>query len=302
MSTLNRNSKYYSDTDFSGISIITAVRNEEEGIQNFINEIHGIVLKYTDLKIQLILVEDGSTDRTIEKILEAPLNAFVKLVRVENGLGQGWAIGIGNLCVGKSSHIIMMDADGSHDPKCIHRIITDFKQGQDIVQGQKKINYNLQFRDHASSVFGKVSEIFFKIPFAKQNTIYRGVSSVLINQIEGESPSFWEFLRFTSNEWNNMTPSVFQFESDIRKHGKSKFNFIRLLKFAMNGISTTGNFSLLSFLYFSLILLAFGYSSIMASALIIFYGISLAFIQKKRKNDRRERMIWKIIYEGTETF
>jgi glycosyltransferase involved in cell wall biosynthesis len=302
MNILNPNPNDTSTKRISGISIISAVRNEEEGIQNFIREIHDVKQNYIDLQIQLILVEDGSTDKTIEKILDAPLNNFLKLIQIQNGQGQGWAIGIGYLAIGKSSHIIMMDADGSHDIQRIHQIISDFRQGYDLAQGQKEISYKLQFRDQASSVFGKVSGMLFRIPFVEQNTIYRGVSRELLTQIEKRRASFWEFLRFSQHEWNKLNPSIFTFQSNQRRFGTSKFNFTRLLKFAINGIFTTGNFFLSSLLYFGLVAVTLSFSILVTQSLVAFYCVLLAIILKKRKNDLRKRMTWRIIYKGTATF
>jgi glycosyltransferase involved in cell wall biosynthesis len=302
MNILNPNLNDSSATKLSGISIISAVRNEEDGILNFIREIHDVKQNYNDLQIQLILVEDGSTDKTIEKILDAPLNNFLKLIQIQKGQGQGWAIGIGYLAIGNSSHIIMMDADGSHDIQSIHQIVKDFRRGYDLAQGQKEISYKLQFRDQASSIFGRVSGMLFKIPFVEQNTIYRGVSRELINLIEKRRPSFWEFLRFSQHEWNKINPSIFTFQSNKRRFGTSKFNFSRLLKFAINGIFTTGNFFLASLLYFGLVALTLSFSFLITQSLVAFYCVLMAIILKKRKSDLRKRMSWRIIYKGAATF
>ena len=289
-------------TENHKVSIITAIRNEEVGIQNFISKINQISREIADCEIQLILVEDGSSDKTILKVLEAPDTDRVKLFQIKNGCGQGWAIGIGYLEIGNSDFVITMDSDLSHNPECIEIIVLGLLKGSTLVQGCKSLNHELKIRDTLSYYFGLISEKILGVPFTRQNTIYRGISVERMNQIQEKRPSFWEFLRFTEKEWSELSVEFFRFESNLRQSGESKFNLPRLIKFALVGLLTTVNFSKL----LSIFLLS-GFALIIcfpktAPVVIIYFILFSFYILKKRRHDRRINLEYKLIFAGPSSF
>ncbi|MHA1677030.1 MAG: glycosyltransferase family 2 protein [Candidatus Njordarchaeales archaeon] len=110
----------------SNVTIIIPTLNEEGNIGNTIIELNRMGYHH------IVVVDGNSKDRTIEIAKE-----FGASVVIQNGKGKGDA-----LCQvfnhdGLNDIIIMMDADGSMDPKEISLFIKTLKSGADIVKGSR---------------------------------------------------------------------------------------------------------------------------------------------------------------------
>jgi glycosyltransferase involved in cell wall biosynthesis len=113
------------------IAVIPAF-NEEKRIKNVILK----TKKYVD---KVIVVDDGSKDRTAE--VSKRLGAEV--IRYENNEGVGYAtkLGLKKAISLKPDIIVLLDADGQHNPKYIPYFIEAIKNGADYVYGKRNF-YN----------------------------------------------------------------------------------------------------------------------------------------------------------------
>ena len=123
------------------LSIIIPCYNEEEAIKdNILNRVVPY-LKYKNIKYELILVNDGSTDKTLDEIMSIP---NVNVVSYTPNRGKGYAIKQG-LIEAKGDYILFMDADLS----------TDLKAIEDIIQFQADYDMIIGSRHHKASVLVK---------------------------------------------------------------------------------------------------------------------------------------------------
>ena len=92
----------------------------------------------TDLDYEIIFVDDGSVDRTIERI---ELKPNVRVVRFEKNAGQSAAIYAG-LETAQGATVVLIDGDLQNDPADIPRLLAEIPRGADLVCG-----YRAQRRD-----------------------------------------------------------------------------------------------------------------------------------------------------------
>jgi glycosyltransferase involved in cell wall biosynthesis len=112
------------------ISVVLPAKNEAAAIGQTIEKIKQ--LQAID-KIEIIVVNDGSTDST--KVVAEQAGA--RVVSHPYSKGNGAAIKTGaREAIG--SIIIFMDADGQHDPQDIPRLIEKIGQGYDLVVGARQ--------------------------------------------------------------------------------------------------------------------------------------------------------------------
>jgi glycosyltransferase involved in cell wall biosynthesis len=114
------------------VSVIIPAYREEETIVEVLQR----VIKVSEFlgNVEIIVVDDGSTDRTGEKVAAFPL---VKYIRHEHNMGKGAAIrtGIKNSC-GKV--LVIQDADLEYRPDCIPSLVKPISAGSmDIVYGSR---------------------------------------------------------------------------------------------------------------------------------------------------------------------
>lgn len=115
------------------ISIIIPVYNEE----NSISEILGKVLKlqFDNLEKEVIVVDDGSTDRTPE-ILKDFVKEPMKIIVHEKNLGKGMAIRTG-LSNSTGAIIALQDSDLEYDPDQLPDLIKPILEGEHVVYGSR---------------------------------------------------------------------------------------------------------------------------------------------------------------------
>ena len=142
-------------------SIILPTYNEVGHIQNLIQDIHNI---FSENKIQfeIIIVDDGSKDGTIEKInqLKTFLNNLSLIIRsnLKNSLVDSLNEGIKE---SKFDHIIWLDADYSHPPQYINEMINKMnEQNYDLIffsRFLKESKRYFQNEKHSAQTIDKLS-------------------------------------------------------------------------------------------------------------------------------------------------
>ncbi len=118
--------------------VILPTYNERENIVNLINQI--FALQIPELKI--IVVDDNSPDKTAEAVAQAQtMYPDLYLVRRNGklGIGSAYIAGFKKALSLQAELIIEMDADFSHDPKDLPRLIAACENGADLAIGSRKI-------------------------------------------------------------------------------------------------------------------------------------------------------------------
>jgi len=113
-----------------GISVIVPVFNEAENVSILQSELRK-ALDGRDYEI--IFVDDGSTDRTVERIDPA---ANVRVLRFEKNTGQSAAIYAG-LQAARAAIAVLIDGDLQNDPADIPRLLEEISRGADLVCGYR---------------------------------------------------------------------------------------------------------------------------------------------------------------------
>lgn len=119
------------------LSIVIPAYNEERRIGKTIDKI-GKFFKKRGLKFELIVVDDGSYDKTVEAAVKAgkKLENF-KIISHPKNFGKGAAVKTGVLRA-SGDYILFTDADLSVPIKESKRLLREFKNGYDVVIGSRK--------------------------------------------------------------------------------------------------------------------------------------------------------------------
>ena len=117
------------------VSVVVPLYNEEENVRILQAELKA-ALRAIDH--ELIFVDDGSADQTVERIEAAP---NLRLIRFEKNAGQSAAMYAG-LQAARGAILVLIDGDLQNDPADIPRLVGEIGRGADLVCG-----YRAQRRD-----------------------------------------------------------------------------------------------------------------------------------------------------------
>lgn len=119
------------------ISVIVPIYNEEASLMNLYDQVSE-VMRTLNHPWELILVNDGSADRSRERLDElSDRDPAVKVINLRRNFGQTAAMMAGvDYAVGDV--IIPMDGDLQNDPRDIPRLLAKLEEGFDVVSGWRK--------------------------------------------------------------------------------------------------------------------------------------------------------------------
>ncbi len=119
------------------LSIVIPIKNEKENIPILYEQITN-VLKALNKDYEIIFVDDGSTDGSLEEMMKlSASDEFVKIIQFRKNYGQTAAMSAGfKFATGKV--VITMDGDLQNDPKDIPELLKKMSEGYDLVSGWRK--------------------------------------------------------------------------------------------------------------------------------------------------------------------
>ncbi|MCB8889204.1 glycosyltransferase family 2 protein [Vreelandella malpeensis] len=283
------------DNQRSLLSLIVPVFNEEESIAPFL-EIIDKELSTLDLELEVLFVDDGSTDRTFEKIvLAAEKDQRVKYLKLSRNFGKEAAMtaGIDHAC---GDAVVPMDVDLQDPPALIHEFVRYWREGYDTVYGMRASRKEDGRRKRASAgmfyrVFNRLSHTTIPPNAGDYRLISRRVIDIIKNMPERN--------RFMKGifAWPGFSSIGVEYDRPARHAGETKWNYWKLWNFALDGLTSFstwplrvwsyvgGVIALLSLIYMVFIILRTlvlgvdwpGYASLM-SAVLFFGSIQLISI------------------------
>jgi dolichol-phosphate mannosyltransferase len=118
------------ETDSPAVSVVVPLFNEEENVSILESELDAAL---SGLDHEIIFVDDGSVDRTVERVVSAP---NIRIIRFERNTGQSAAIYAG-LQAARGATAVLIDGDLQNDPADIPRLLTEIARGADLVCGYR---------------------------------------------------------------------------------------------------------------------------------------------------------------------
>ena len=116
--------------DSPAVSIVVPLFNEEENVPILQTELAGAL---TGLDYEIVFVDDGSSDRTVERIEPG---SRVRVLRFEKNAGQSAAMYAG-LHGARGRTAVLIDGDLQNDPADIPRLLAEIERGADLVCGYR---------------------------------------------------------------------------------------------------------------------------------------------------------------------
>ena len=123
------------------ISIVVPVYNEADGVLKFLDGELLPILEKIEYKTEVVIVDDGSKDKTLEKIGQAEIlkKIPVKMVALTRNFGKEIALTAG-IDTADGDAVVMIDGDGQHPVETISQMVSKWEDGAMVVTTVRKHN------------------------------------------------------------------------------------------------------------------------------------------------------------------
>jgi dolichol-phosphate mannosyltransferase len=218
------------------ISVVAPVFNEADGIRIFTDAVVAELESLAETW-EIILVDDGSTDRSWEimQSLHAD-DSRIKILRFSKNFGNQAAVSAG-LKFAQGDAVITMDSDLQHPPELIPEMVQHWRKGVHCVFTIRTYsNETGFFKRFTSSVFTKIMNVFSHTSLQEGLSDYRLLDRKVVDSVNlmGESS---RFLRAMIS-WLGFRQVGIPFTTKPRVAGTTKFSPLKLFRLAADGITS----------------------------------------------------------------
>lgn len=198
-------------------SVIVPAYNEEENISLLAEKFQEVFQKSGN-RGELVIVDDGSSDKTFQKALEFKKQyPFIKVASHTQNLGKTQALVTG-FALAEGDIYVIFDADLQFDPYDVPRMVAEIQNGSDIVTGWKQGKYEKKL---VSKVYNRLSQTLFKIPVHDLNSI-KAFKKEIIDNITLRKD--WHRYLVVLAAQQGYKVSEIKVELYPRRFGKSKYS------------------------------------------------------------------------------
>ena len=222
------------------LSIVVPVKDEEEAVGPFVTRVRAVIEALDDPvtgAFEIIFVDDGSSDRTLERIRALHLlDPRIKAVSLSRNFGKEAALSAG-LDFAAGDAVIPIDVDLQDPPEVLGQMIAKWREGFDIVYGvrtnresdslPKRLTADLYYRSHNWLSDDKIPE-------------HAGDFRLLDRRVVDVICAMPERTRFMKGlfAWAGFRQASVCYRRVERQVGTTKFNYWKLWTFAIDGITS----------------------------------------------------------------
>ncbi len=217
-------------------SIVIPLYNEEEVVEECIKRVDGVCRKL-DGDYEIIFVNDGSKDRTVELMMNAcKVNTKIKLLSFSRNFGHQIAITAG-MDYAKGDAVIVMDADLQDPPEVITSLIDKYKEGFDVVYAvRSKRKGETIFKKWTSKAFYRFLRFMCNIDIPVDTGDFRLISRKVCDVMK----KLTERNRYVRGlvSWVGFKQAAVEYVREERFAGETKYPLRKMLKLSMDGITS----------------------------------------------------------------
>ncbi|MDR3440710.1 glycosyltransferase family 2 protein [Telmatospirillum sp.] len=224
------------------LSIVVPFFNESLNVERFFDRLVPI-LDGLDLGWEIICVNDGSRDDTLDRLLAAHgREARIKVIDLSRNFGKEPALSAG-LTHARGDAVIPMDADLQHPPELIPDLLAKWAEGFDVVYAvrQHRTGQSIGARIRARAfywLFDKLSEV----PLPREVGDFRLLDRKVVDVINA-MPERTRFMKGIF-AWVGFRQVGIPYEQEERHFGESKWGLMKLLSFAFDGLVAFSDYPL----------------------------------------------------------
>lgn len=218
-------------------SLIVPCYNEEGNVEKFLEVTKKAMLGYTD-NYEIVFVNDGSRDETplkLRRLFEENKDVKIKVVNFSRNFGKEAAMYAG-FTQASGDYVTIIDADLQQDPSYAVQMgrLLDENPDCDMVAAFQQQRKEGKFISSCKTMFYKAINKITEVDFISDASDFRTMRRSVVETIL----ALPEYHRFSKGifSWVGYNTMAIPYEVKERESGETKWNFIKLLKYALDGI------------------------------------------------------------------
>jgi len=256
-------------SEVKDISVIVPIYNEEAIIDELYDRLQKSVSAISE-NYELIFVNDGSKDASLLKLIKlTERNPRVFYINFSRNFGHQIAVTAGlDACNGQA--VVIIDGDLQDPPELVPEMYDKYKQGYEVVYAKRRERKGESaFKKITAKVFYRILKQITSIDIPLDTGDFRLIDQKVVHYLR-QMPEQNKFLR-GQIAWLGFKQTSVMFDRDKRKHGKTGYPFSKMLKFAMDGITSFSDKPLQ-------LVTKLGFTISLVSFVIILYAVYSHFI------------------------
>jgi len=234
------------------LSLVVPVYNEADAIEVFVDRVAKVFQSHPDIAIEIVFVNDGSTDRSLDAMLALrPSPITIKVVDLSRNFGKEAALTAG-LRNASGDAVVPIDVDLQDPPEVILDMIAKWREGYEVVLGRRMDRKADSWAKRTSAAafywfHNKISAS--KIP---ENVGDFRLMDRRVNTAIGELPETQRFMKGLF-AWIGFRTAVVDYTRAERVAGTTKFNGWKLWNLAIEGVTSFSTAPLKVFTYLGIV-------------------------------------------------
>ena len=233
------------------ITIIGPCYNEEDNLDEYLRRITKVLVKL-NLEYKIILVDDGSKDKTWQKILEnSKKNKKIYGIKFTKNFGHQSAIMAG-INSANSDYVFFSDVDLQDPPELLEKMYYEILSKKiNIVFGKRLNNNENFFKKYTSILFYKFFNLLSDTKIHEQTSDFLLMDKKVLKELK-QIKEKDIFLRGLI-PWFGFNSSYLEFQREKRGKGNSGWTFKKMIDFSLTAFLSFSNFPMRLSFYLSLI-------------------------------------------------
>jgi polyisoprenyl-phosphate glycosyltransferase len=217
------------------LSVVIPCFNEEEVISETIHQILAFADDVQGMVVEIIFVDDGSKDRTLEILEDASsLDPRVKVIGFARNFGHQLAVTAG-IDFSHGNAVVLIDADLQDPPHVIHQMISKWREGFDVVYGVRTDRPGESaFKLASARAFYRLLNRLSSTPIPLDTGDFRLMDRAVVDVLSA-MPEKDRFIRGMV-AWVGFKQYALPYRRAERFAGTSKYPLRKMLRFALDGI------------------------------------------------------------------
>ena len=265
------------DSSRPTFSIVVPLYNEAENVAPLLARISAAIEPVrAQFDHEIVLVNDGSTDGTLAAIrAEMHRRTQIVLVNLSRNFGHQLAATAG-IEIATGDAVILMDGDLQDPPELIEDFLRKWREGYDVVYAVRRTRKGeSRFKLLTARAFYRIIKRLTKIAIPLDTGDFRLMSRRAVEAVR-RLPERHRFLRGMVS-WVGFNQVAIEYDRDVRYTGETKYPLSKMLRFAMDGITSFSDVPLrfASYFGFTVSVIAFVYAVVVI--VMKTFSLKLAF-------------------------